>query len=86
MAAEVRRLEIERAKLIRGEKAIKSRLSTFIGVAAIGAALAYFLPSGHALVKLFFGGGTLGVVIEYVHLWIVRRNILGLSRRIHQGG
>lgn len=82
VAARMRDYEAERAKFLKAEKGIGGQVSSFIAVGGIITALMYLTGNDGLMTSSLMGGAVLGVLINTVRLWNVRKKREGLSRRM----
>ncbi|MFJ9320460.1 hypothetical protein [Streptomyces globisporus] len=82
VAAKIRDYEAERAKFLKAEKGIGGQLSSFISIGGGITALMHITGNGGLMTGSLMGGVTIGVVINTVRLWNVRKKREDLSRRM----
>ncbi|MET8344271.1 hypothetical protein [Streptomyces microflavus] len=84
VAAKMRDYEAERAKFLRAEKGIGGQVSSFIAVGGTITALMHLTGNDGLLTNSLMGGSIVGVLINTVRLWGVRKKREELSRRMRE--
>ncbi|MGN2359937.1 hypothetical protein [Streptomyces luridiscabiei] len=82
VAAKMRDYEAERAKFLKAEKGIKGQVSSFITVGGTITALMHLNGNDDLMTHSLMGGSVIGVLINTVRLWSVRKKREDLSRRM----